>query len=505
MKKIIIIGSGFSGLSAASFLAKEGHQVIVVEKNSTSGGRARSFNANGFTFDMGPSWYWMPDVFERYFSCFDKKVSDYYSLQRLDPSYRIYWPDDATDIPADYNEIKILFESQEEGSADKLDKFLQEAENKYEVGMKVLAFKSSLSAKDYLNWSLAKGILRLDVFSSMKKHIRKYFSAPKLIQLLEFPVLFLGALPADIPALYSLMNYADLKLGTWYPDGGMFKIVEAMEKLAVEHGARFIHNVTVKGINVNDYNEATGITFSENGKPNVLKADVIIGAGDYHHMETLLPYTLRNYPESYWHTRKMAPSCLIYYVGVNKKLKNIRHHNLFFDSSFDNHGRDIYETPKWPMEPLFYVCAPSVTDDTVAPLNHENLFFLVPVASGLSGDTEELRLKYFNKIMDRFEARMGEKIRKSIVYLRSYSVSDFQRDYNAFNGNAYGLANTLLQTAILKPAIRNKKVKNIYYCGQLTVPGPGVPPAIISGEVVAKEVIRNMSKINTNKYDKAFS
>ena len=410
---------------------------------------------------MGPSWYWMPDVFERFFSCFGKKVSDYYLLERLDPSYRIYWPDCETDIPADYSEIKKLFESIEKGSGPRLDKFLEEAEYKYEVGMKDLAFKPSLSVNDFLNWNLAKGILKLDVFSSMKNHIRKYFTESKLIQLLEFPVLFLGAVPADIPALYSLMNYADLKLGTWYPKKGMYKIVEAMKNLAEEQGARFLFNSVVTEI-VTDSDKVTGITFIENGISKILNADVVIGAGDYHHMETLIPQSLRNYSENYWQSRTMAPSCLIYYVGINKKLKNIRHHNLFFDSDFNVHSHEIYEDARWPEDPLFYVCAPSVTDDSVAPKDHENLFFLVPVASGLKHDTEELRLAYFEKIRTRFESRIGQTIKDAIVYYRSYSVSDFEMDYNAFKGNAYGLANTLMQTAIMKPAIRNRKLKNLY-------------------------------------------
>jgi phytoene desaturase len=316
---------------------------------------------------------------------------------------------------------------------------------------------------------------------------------------MEFPVLFLGALPQNIPALYSLMNYADIKLGTWYPEGGMYEVIRAMQQLAEELGVKFIFNKEVEEMQVEDGVVKKILIKKEHpdAEPEAYDADVVIGAADYHFIESkLLPVQSRSYNESYWNSRVMAPSCLIYYVGVNKKLKNIQHHNLFFDTDFGQHGKEIYETREWPVDPLFYVCASSVTDSTVAPENNENLFFLVPVAAGLEGDTEELREKYFEKLLDRFEKQTGEQIRNYIVFKRSYSVSDFVHDYNAFKGNAYGLANTLMQTALLKPSLKSKKVKNLYYAGQLTVPGPGVPPSLISGEVVAREIIKNYKKNN---------
>ncbi len=493
MKKVIIIGSGFSGLSAATYLADAGCDVTVIEKNESSGGRARKFEAQGFTFDMGPSWYWMPGVFENYFSYFGKKVSDYYSLERLDPSYRIYWVDGPMDIPADFLKLQELFEHIEPGSAKQLEAFLDEARYKYEVGVNKLVLKPGLSVAEFLDWELAVGVFKLDVFTSMKKHVQKFFKHPKLVQWMEFPVLFLGALASDIPALYSLMNYADIKLGTWYPKGGMFKIAKGMESLAREKGVQFHFNAAVTSLIIKKGDVHT-VEFVQNGKQMIMEADVIVGAGDYHHVETLLPQSSRSYSEKYWNERLMAPSCLLYYVGLNKKLKSIPHHSLFFDVDFDVHGKEIYNDPKWPEEPLFYVCTPSVTDDTVAPDGNENLFFLIPVAAGLEGDSEALRKKYFDKIVKRFEEQTGETIKENIIYYRSYSVSDFKDDYNAFKGNAYGLANTLMQTALLKPSMKSKKVKNLFYTGQLTVPGPGVPPAIISGQVVAKQVLKCLEK-----------
>jgi len=496
LKKVAIIGSGFAGLSAASFMAKAGYYVTVLEKNKLPGGRASQLKVDGFSFDMGPSWYWMPDVFERYFNSFEKKVEDYYLLERLDPSYRIYWEDIPMDIPADYNELKRLFESIETGSSIALDTFMTEAKYKYEVGINKLVHKASQSFTEFLDWDIVKGILKLDVFTSMKKHISKYFKNEKLKQLLEFPVLFLGALPKDTPALYSLMNYADIKLGTWYPLGGMYTIVKSMYTLAKELGVDFYFEHDVTAITIEN-NKATRVNANYQNENKIFDADVVIGAADYHFIESkLLPKAYRSYTEKYWNKRIMAPSCLLYYVGIRKRIKNIRHHSLFFDVSFDIHGKEIYTEPKWPTEPLFYVSATSVSDITVAPKGCENLFFLIPVATGLEGDTEELRDRYFEKILQRFEAKIGEPIKDFIIYKKSYSITNFVHDYNSYKGNAYGLANTLMQTAILKPTIKSKKVTNLFYTGQLTVPGPGVPPSLISGEIVAKEAIKYLNKID---------
>ena len=488
MKKVVIIGSGFAGLSAASFMAKAGWDVTVLEKQATPGGRARQLKADGFTFDMGPSWYWMPDVFERYFGCFEKKVTDYYELVRLNPSYRVYWQEAQMDIPADYVELKKLFESIEKGSGEKLDTFLKEAYYKYEVGVKKLVFKPGQSLTEFLDWETIKGIFKLDVFTSMEKHISKYFKNPRLRQLMEFPVLFLGALAKDTPALYSLMNYADIKLGTWYPQKGMYEVADGMYRLAKELGVKFFFDHDVTSIHV-DKNKATKVV--ANGT-QFFDADVVIGAADYHFIETkLLPENCRTYNDKYWDKRLMAPSCLLYYVGINKKLEGVLHHSLFFDADFDVHGNEIYKTRSWPVEPLFYLSVSSVTDKTVAPEDCDNLVFLIPVAAGLQGDTEELREEYFQKIIARFEKKTGQTIKSSIIYKKSYSVSNFVNDYNSFKGNAYGLANTLMQTANLKPACRSIKIKNLFYTGQLTVPGPGVPPSLISGEVVAKEIVKH--------------
>lgn len=484
MQRIAVIGSGFAGLSAACFLAREGNHVTVIEKNATPGGRARAFSEKGFTFDMGPSWYWMPDVFDKFFAAFGKKTSDYYELERLDPSYRIvYDKDDVMDIPAGMTELEHLFERVEPGSASALRKFLKEGEYKYNIGIRELVYKPGVSLSELMDFRIVKGMLRLHILQSVTSYIKKFFHNPRLIQLLEFPVLFLGATPENTPALYTLMNYADMSLGTWYPKGGMYMVIKGMVDLATSLGVTFRYNSTVERIELNGV-KAKGLLV--NGQSE--QYDFIVAGADYHHVEQhLLPATHRQYNESYWNNRTMAPSSLIFYLGINKRINGLLHHTLFFDQDFKQHAREIYDTPQWPSSPQFYISCPSKTDPSVAPAGCENLFILIPVAPGLT-DTPEVRETYFEGVMNRLERLTGQSIRDSIVYKRSYAHRDFESDYNAFRGNAYGLANTLRQTANLKPSIVNKKVPNLFYTGQLTVPGPGVPPSIISGEVVAKEL-----------------
>lgn len=485
-KKALVIGSGFAGLSAAIALASKGFETTIVEKNNSIGGRARQFSESGFTFDMGPSWYWMPDVFESFFNRFGKSVSDYYELIRLDPSYQVvYGKSEEMPIPANMGELEALFESIEAGAGLKLREFLKQAAYKYEVGINKLVYKPGRSVTEFASVKLLADVLRMDVFQSMAKHVRKFFKHPKLIELMEFPVLFLGALPENTPALYSLMNYADMSLGTWYPKGGMFKIVEAMAALAESLGVSIHTNCEVLAINT----QGGKVTNVQTIKGD-FEADVVIAGADYHHVETkLLKPEDRNYSAKYWESRVMAPSSLLYYVGVKGQLDGLLHHNLFFDTDFAPHAKAIYTDPKWPEKPLFYASLTSKTDATVAPAGHENLFLLIPTAPGLK-DTEEIRSKYFDLIVNRMEDITGNSIKDNIVYQRSFAHSDFVTDYHSFKGNAYGLANTLTQTAILKPALKNKRLNNLFYTGQLTVPGPGVPPSLISGLVVAEEVAK---------------
>lgn len=484
MKKVIVIGAGFAGLSAATSLANKGFKVTILEKNSVPGGRARVFREKGFTFDMGPSWYWMPDVFETYFGKFGKKPSDYYQLVRLDPSYAVIFDaTSAVDIPAGIDKLKQLFEQIEPGSGQRLEAFLEQAAYKYDVGMNKFVWKPSRSIWEFVSLKLLYDLGRMDVLQTFAGHIRKYFSDPKLLQLMEFPILFLGATPENTPAMYSLMNYAEISMGTWYPMGGMHEIVKGMVALAEEKGVKILLNQNVTRIDV-----VGGVAKQVVTETGTYDADVVVAGADYHHVDTKLLGQYRNYSDAYWDKRTLAPSSLLYYLGINKRIPKLQHHNLFFDEDFKQHAHEIYTQPQWPSKPLFYASAPSKTDPSVAPEGCENLFLLIPVAPDLKDDSEEIHERYFNVVMERLEAYVGEDIRSHVVYKRTYAHRDFMSDYNAFKGNAYGLANTLMQTAFLKPTLKNKKVANLFYTGQLTVPGPGVPPSLISGLVVADEV-----------------
>ena len=488
-KKIAIIGSGFSGLSASAYSAKLGHEVHVFEKNSTVGGRARSFQTeNGYTFDMGPSWYWMPDIIENFFNDFNKKASDFYELVPLDPQFEMVFSDGIMGIPQDFEAMKTLFEKTEKGAGQRLEDFMKDAQFKYEVGMKDYVTKPCNSWFEFVSLKILKSAFSLDLLTDFSKFVRKYFSHPKLITLMEFPVIFLGASPKDIPALYSLMNYGGYKLGTWYPIGGFIKIIESMQEIAMEQGVKFHFNANVEQIVINDKRANALIVNGEK-----IEFDSIIASSDYEHTERkMLPKEYRNYDENYWKKKTFAPSCLIFYLGIKEKIPNLKHHTLFFENDLDLHTTEIYDDKKWPSKPLFYVCCPSKTDKNIAPENCENVFLLMPIATGIA-DSDQMREKYFLEMMSRLEKHTNtENLILKIEYKRSFCLEDFKQDYNAFEGNAYGLANTLSQTAVLKPSLRNKKVKNLFYTGQLTVPGPGVPPSIISGKIASIEANKQL-------------
>ena len=488
--RITIVGAGFAGLSAAAYLAREGYAVRILEKNAGLGGRARTFSAEGFTFDMGPSWYWMPEVFDNFFRDFGHTAADFYELVRLDPSYEVvFGAEDRVEVPASTADLFDLFERLEPGSSPRLKKFLEEAEYKYTVGINEFVQKPGHSILDFADLRVFKSVFKLQMLTDMATYVRRNFKHPQLIQLLEFPVLFLGATPANTPALYSLMNYADLQLGTWYPLGGMHKIIEGMAAVAREQGVEIISGSAVKRVETDKGRIHTVITEDGTAYPT----DVLLNAADYHHFEQqVLDPADRQYDAAYWAGRTMAPSSLLFYIGLDRKVPGLHHHTLFFDADFNQHAQDIYETPAWPENPLFYVCAPSVTDPNVGPEGCENMFFLLPLAPDLD-DNEQRREHYWALMCDRLTRRIGFDIRPHVTYRRAYAHREFKEDYNAYRGNAYGLANTLLQTAFLKPKLKSKKLDNLWYAGQLTTPGPGMPPSIISGEVAARDIHRSLT------------
>jgi len=480
-KNVIIIGSGFSSISAACYLAKEGYSVQILEKNSTPGGRARQFKKDGFTFDIGPSWYWMPDVFEKFFGDFDRKVSDYYSLKKLDPGYEVYFDQmESIKIGDTLEKIYTAFELEEKGSALKLKKFIKKAEDNYNIAIKDLVYRPGLSPIELITPATVKKIGYF--LSTIKKEVTKEFSNPRLSQILQFPVLFLGAKPSNTPAFYNFMNFADFGLGTWHPDKGMYSVVEGMVKMAKELGVQFKTNQTVEKICVVS-GKTTGVVV--NGKK--INSDVVVSGADYNHSESLLDPKERGYNDIYWNKKVFAPSSLLFFIGLDKKVENVSHHTLFFDVDFDEHAKSIYDNPEWPKEPLFYGNFPSMTDKSMAPEGKEACFLLIPIAPGIE-DSEEMRSKYFNIVIKRLEHLTKQSIKDAVLFKESFCVNDFVSEYNSYKGNAYGMANTLLQTAFLRPKLKSKKIKDLYFTGQLTVPGPGVPPALISGKLVASLV-----------------
>jgi phytoene desaturase len=478
-KKVAIIGSGFSALAASCYLAQAGHEVTIYEKNQTIGGRARQLKRDGFTFDIGPTWYWMPDVFERFFADFGKKPSDYYSLEKLDPAYQVYFGvHDFVTIADNLDEICVTFESIEKGAGAKLQKFMVEAKSNYDIAIKDLVYNPGVSPMELITLETAKKVSQF--FSNIRRDVRKQFKNTKLIQILEFPVLFLGAKPSDTPSFYSFMNYADFGLGTWHPKNGMYSVILAIESLAKSLGVTIETNSNVSKILVTNQT-ATGLIVND----QTILADVVLSGADYHHSETLLDEQHRAYSEKFWSNQTFAPSSLLFYVGFDKKIINVEHHSLFFDVDFDAHAHSIYDDPRWPENPLFYASFPSKTDTNSAPEGKEAAIFLIPLAPGIE-DTEAIREAYFEKIITRLELLTGQELKNNIIFKNSFCVNDFINDYNSYKGNAYGLANTLLQTAFLRPKLKSKKVQHLYFTGQLTVPGPGVPPALISGKLVAE-------------------
>ena len=483
-KNVFIIGAGFSSLAASCYLSKNGFNVTVLEKNDTIGGRARQYKNDGFTFDIGPTWYWMPDVFERFFADFDKKPSDYYELEKLKPAYQVYFEKgESITIPGNLDEIYKVFEDEEKGSSKHLKSFLNSAKSNYDTAIKDLVYKPGVSLLELVTPTTITRVTQF--FSTIRKDVRKKIKSHKLIQILEFPVLFLGAKPSNTPAFYNFMNYADFGLGTWHPKGGMYQVIDAMEALAKSLGVTFKTNSNVQEIVVNEVGESIGLIVNE----EFVSSDIVLSGADYHHTETLLPVKYRQYSEKYWDKKIFAPSSLLFYVGFDKKLDNVNHHTLFFDTDFDEHARTIYDNPSWPKKPLFYASFPSITDGFFAPSGKEAATFLIPLAPGIE-DTAEIREKYFNLIIERLEKLTGQSVKEHVIFKESFCVNDFVKDYNSYKGNAYGLANILTQTAFLRPKIKSKKVENLFFTGQLTVPGPGVPPSLISGKIASDLILQ---------------
>ncbi len=488
-KRISVIGGGLGGLTTACYLAQQGHSVALYEKNDGLGGRARVWEHEGFSFDLGPSWYLMPEVFEQFFTDLGRKREDYYALRRLDPYYRVFFSDtESVDITPDLDRTRQVFESFEKGGAAALDRYLDQAEYKYRIAMDEFLYREYRSLRDFMNRRLMIEGTKIGVFRKLDSFVGSYFKDHRSKKLLEYAMVFLGTSPTNAPALYSIMSHVDLKLGVWFPEGGMISLVRGVTKLAEELGVEIHTSAPVERINaVNGV--ATGITVGGGQIPS----DVVVVNADYAHAElTLLDETHRTYHRKYWDKRVLAPSFFVVYLGLNKKLRSVVHHNLYFDRNWFEHFDCIFKVPSWPENPSYYVSVASYDDPAVAPDGKENVFFLVPVAAGLD-DNDEFRERYAEKIIEHFESITGESFRDAIEIRRLYSQKDFAADYNAFEGTALGLAHTFFQTAVFRPSHRSRKVRNLLYSGQYTHPGVGVPMTFISSRVLSDVIAREYS------------
>lgn len=486
-KKVVIIGAGIGGLGTAGLFAKKGYDVTVLEKNEHAGGRANIFEAKGFRFDMGPSWYLAPDIFEHYFRLLGERVEDHLDLVRLTPSYRIFFQDDPErlDIHSDIELDGRTFDAIEPGSSEKLKKYLAQSAYQYEVATQHFMYKNYNTFFDFFNKRVMTEGQKLSVFSNMHNFVTRYFKTRKLQQVMEYTMVFLGTSPYEAPAIYNLMSHMDLDQGVFYPQGGFYELIKALVRVAEKNGAKVRTNAAVSEILVSN-GKASGVRL-ENGE--VFEADIVISNADYQFTETrLLPEKAQTYEKKYWEKKVLAPSAFILYLGVKEKMPQLIHHNLLFSDDWRKNFDEIYEDPKLPNEPSLYVCAPSVTDPSVAPAEKENLFVLVPIASGLE-ISEERKQEYADHVLERMEREMGlDGLRTKIEYMRIYTVDDFLKDYNSFKGTALGLAHTIWQTAIFRPNNRSKKANNLFYVGAGTNPGIGTQICLISAELVYKRV-----------------
>ena len=479
---VVVIGGGFGGLSTACYLADAGADVTLIEKNEQLGGRASRLEVDGFRFDMGPSWYLMPDVFERFFEHFDHEPGDYYDLTRLDPHYRIFFKDgDRVDMVPDLEANRQTFESYEPGAGERFDEYLRKSRQNYEVGMEHFVYEDRTSISDYLDWNVAKNARGLSLIGSMQDHVEKYFQHPKLQQIMQYTLVFLGGAPNNTPALYNLMSHVDFNMGVYYPENGLGGVVDGMVELGEELGVDFRTDTPAAEIRGR---EGAFVTRTRDGEE--FYSDYVVSDADYRHTEMeLLPPEKRQYDADYWDSRTYAPSAFLLYLGVEGDVDPLAHHSLVLPTDWEDHFETIFEDPQWPDDPAYYLCVPSQTDDTVAPDGHSNLFALVPVAAGLE-DTPELRETYRDLVLDDVEANTGVDLRDRIVVEETFCVNDFADRYNSTQGTALGLAHTLRQTALFRPSHRSSAVDGLYFTGAFTTPGIGVPMCLISGQLTAE-------------------
>ena len=486
-KHAIIIGSGIGGLATACLLGKKGYKVTLLEKNERVGGRANLYEEEGFVFDMGPSWYMMPGIFEHFFELMDEDITEHLKLKRLSPSYRIFLKSEKRhyDFYSDLEKTIETFESIEPGSGEVLREYMKSTEFQYKIAQNEFMFKNYDSIFDFFNKRVMTEGRKLPLFSKVESIINSKFKSEILRKVMQYQTVLLGTSPGDAPGIYSMMNYVDFVEGVWYPDGGVYKVVEAIESIAIKNGVTIRTSSPVAKIIVKN-KTASGVLL-ENG--DEIHGDLVISNADIVHTEQkLLEKPERQRSMKYWNSRLMAPSAFILYLGIDGKIPSLEHHNLMFAKNWGENFKQIFNAPEWPTDPSLYVCVPSKTDASVGPPNKENLFVLVPVAAGLK-HTDEFLEKYSHFVIGQMEENMDiPNLASRVIYKRIYSVNDFIQDYNAFKGSALGFAHSLNQTAIFRPNNISKKVKNLFFVGAGTNPGIGMPICLISAELVYKRI-----------------
>ncbi len=485
---VVVVGGGFGGLSAACYLARAGADVELIEKNAQLGGRASRLEMNGFRFDMGPSWYLMPDVFERFFGHFDREVGEYYALDRLDPHYRIFFKDDdRVDITPNREQVIETFESYEPGAGDALREYLATSEEQYSIAMENFVYEDRPRLRDWIDRDVMNAAsIGFQLLGTMDEYVADYFDHPKLQQIMQYTLVFLGGAPKNTPALYNMMSHVDFNMGVWYPEGGIGRVVDSIADLATELGVTATLETEISEITRKQERfrlEAIG--------GDVFTSDIVVSGADYAHTEQeLLPSRARQYDAEYWNERTYAPSAFLMYLGIEGHVDPLAHHTLVLPTDWNQHFEQIFDSPTWPDDPAYYLCAPSKTDDGVAPDGHSALFVLVPIAAGLK-DTTDIREQYRDFVLDDIAENTGADLHDRIVCEELFCIEDFISTYNSWNGTALGLAHTLRQTALFRPPHRSAAVDGLYFAGGYTTPGIGMPMCLISGEHAADAVIED--------------
>ena len=483
--KAIVIGGGISGLASAALLAQKGFQVTLLEKNASLGGRAMVWKQDGFTFDMGPSWYQVPEAFEHFFAHFNKKPTDFFELTKLNPQYKLlFGPEDSCTFSDSLEENMKLFEFYEKGSSEKISRYLEEGKNQYDISIRHILYHNFNSIFDYMNPFLLPYLMQMNIFENLESYISKFTQNERIKKMLLYTALFIGGNPKEMPALYSLMSYVDLGIGTFYSNGGIGSFISSLEQLCNENKVEIKLNEEVHKIGVEN-GKATSVTTNNAS----YQADIVLSAADYPFTELhLLEPKYQTYPEPYWKKSTISPSAFVIYLGLNKKISNLQHHNLFLAENWDDHFDSLFTNKRLPENPSYYISCPSKTDPNVAPPGCENIFITVQLPSELDL-TDEQHEQYFVKIIAHLESLTGEPIREHIVLKRILCAKDYNSIYNAYGNAAIGLATTFKQS-LFRPANKSSKVKNLYYAGQYTAPGAGMPMCLISAEKAVERITK---------------